>query len=658
MPLQTSTYDAERQGFYDSEQHLKSRIQSLSQALKQAHEAHVASASLQEDIQAGEREDSSEQPPSPKEPLDLNDPDNEPAEMTALKLELSTLSTSYTSMQNTLVLLQTQLLDLKRVNNELQEENESYMILLREKTLSGQYNVMKQVGAGSTDDSDEEEDYPASTGDRGSILSAGRRSALDRVEEEDHAPSSLGAELGRSGTLGDEFTRSGSLGDEFSRSGSLGDEFSRNGSLGDEMSRSATLEDEFGRSGDDSGLFEPPPSARVGERKRAGSTSRSLRGETLGDLPISGPGLDLAAELGRAENKDILEGNVVDEKDHSVVNEPKTPVKSKKSRKILGGHALDASGVPLNDIDALKSEVKSLKDANKALSLYAAKIIDRIVSQEGFEHVLAVDYSEPPQTPVTPNPFRKLDSAPKSPGAPIHKPRPLSMSIAGRASTNPGASTPTSSLFQSPPKLGPPPDKPVKTQRRSMSFDWRNFSLFTGAAGEKKPDPPSLRPLSLRPGGSSVVTGARKVETVEDEDDRKERERLNATMKLMGIQPPPAPTQSQTPPIPTPLPPPLNTATPAANPNRRFSFFGRASSTEATPPPQTLTLEALEHAEVENSLAALDTHERNLSMELAKGGGSGFTEIQKKPGGRRSRRTDSAGGSGSGSTVWSMGDDD
>lgn len=60
--------------------------------------------------------------------------------MTALRLELSTLATSHASLQSTLVLLQTQLADLKRVNNELQEDNESYMILLREKTLSGRFD--------------------------------------------------------------------------------------------------------------------------------------------------------------------------------------------------------------------------------------------------------------------------------------------------------------------------------------------------------------------------------------------------------------------------------------------------------------------------------------------------------------------------------------
>ena len=62
--------------------------------------------------------DVEEQPAATPEPKqDVNDPEQEPAEMTALRLELSTLSTSYNSLQSTLVLLQTQPNDLKRVNN-------------------------------------------------------------------------------------------------------------------------------------------------------------------------------------------------------------------------------------------------------------------------------------------------------------------------------------------------------------------------------------------------------------------------------------------------------------------------------------------------------------------------------------------------------------
>lgn len=55
------------------------------------------------------------------EQVDDDDEDEaEPPEMMALRVELSTLTTSHTSMQNTLQLLQNQLQDLKRVNKELQ----------------------------------------------------------------------------------------------------------------------------------------------------------------------------------------------------------------------------------------------------------------------------------------------------------------------------------------------------------------------------------------------------------------------------------------------------------------------------------------------------------------------------------------------------------
>ena len=64
-----------------------------------------------------------------------------------------------------------------------------------------------------------------------------------------------------------------------------------------------------------------------------------------------------------------------------------------------------------------------------------------------------------------------------------------------------------------------------------------------------------------------------------------------------------------------------------------------------------LTQEVLEQAEAESSLAALDAHERQLSAEMAKGAGGGFTEIVRRSGDRRSSRRSG----GSGSTVWSAG---
>lgn len=131
---QTASFEAERQAFYDNEQHLKSRIQSLSDSRKRLEERSAPTLEPENDPELEEEE---EVQPPPDQTLSVSraetDENVEPAEMTSLRLELSTLSTSYASLQSTLLLHQTQLVDLKRVNRELQEENESYMILLREK---------------------------------------------------------------------------------------------------------------------------------------------------------------------------------------------------------------------------------------------------------------------------------------------------------------------------------------------------------------------------------------------------------------------------------------------------------------------------------------------------------------------------------------------
>jgi hypothetical protein len=357
---------------------------------------------------------------------------------------------------------------------------------------------------------------------------------------------------------------------------------------------------------------------------------------------LPGPGLDLAAELGRAENKDILSGHALDEHDLAIIvtkekRDKKRPTDKNVSLDILKG----ADGL---DIEALRTEVKALKDANKALSLYASKIIDRIIAQEGFEHVLAIDYEKesstngsaasPPRAPPV-----------SSPSQPNSKPRPQSVLVARSNSVKSPLLSTTERLTTFDSLSSPKPATPAsdRASRRSMSFDWSNFSLF----GEKKPEPTNLRPLTL--------VAARKLDTEEDDEDLRERERLAATMKLMGIEKPSVPAvpileRTQSVPSTTPTTP------------SRFSFFrrpslrGAASDNSSLKSPSSgnssqpnLTQEALEQAEVEHNIATLEAHERTLSAELAKGNGSGFTEIRS---GRRRRR--SAGGS-SGSTVWSAG---
>ncbi|KAF8898626.1 hypothetical protein BD779DRAFT_1464758 [Infundibulicybe gibba] len=606
---QTTTFEAERQALYDNEQHLKSRILSLTQVRKQAEPEPESEAEPDDD------EETSPQlvprAPSPK----LPDPATEPAEMTSLRLELSTLSTSYSSLQNAISGPQTCQSRATGRERELYDSPKG-------KDFERPIDLMRQVGGGSSDDDDDDEEEEDEHTDVGSLRSTGK-STLDRVDEEDN-----------------------------------------------ERSFDQELEQSLERSDSSSPISH---SSRPGRNGRKRGTSPGARGESLADLPITGPGLDLAAELGRAENKDIISGNIVDDR-YVSSGKHKRSKKSMDSRKVsLGeGSGLESSG-PANDIDALRTEVKSLKDANKALSLYASKIIDRIISQEGFEHVLAVDYDKEPSTPSTAVPAPAKPMKENQP-----KPRPQSV-IVGRSSSNPMPAT-DSSRFKSPPangvpKLDNPPNLPsLKTQRRSLSFDWKGFFV-----AEKKPEP-TLRPLTLKPGSSPVtgVAGARKLETYEDEEDRRERERLNATMKLMGIQPPAPSPSAQSPIQGVALQTPniSNSSTGTPNSNRRFSLWGSRANTdnsettfvESSPSLDAagnlrvglgigssgLTQEALEHVEAENTLAALDAHERNLSAEIARGSNSGFTEIAPRSiSGRRSKR--SAGGSGSGGTVWSAG---
>ena len=609
----TATFEAERQSFYDNEQHLRSRIQSLTQVRKQptVPPSPTVLVMPETDTEDEEEEEAVEPPVTSQDKEE--DSHAEPAEMTSLKLELSTLSTSHASLQNTLVLLQTQLVDLKRVNNQLQEENESYNILLREKTLSGQYDLFRQVSRDSPglDDGDGQTD---DMGDVRSVQSSALSNQLGTVDEhpdEDDLHTDLGTDHG--GDLMQSSDDEGSLAKDGSNRGKR----SRHG------------------------------------RNHHGGSSRSPapRGESLAGLPITGPGLDLAAELGRAENKDILEDHTVD------VSGPPKDKRGKKgqseSRKVSAADPGMERTDSHNEVDSLRNEIKSLKDANKALSLYASKIIDRIIAQEGFEHVLAVDYEA--KSPATPT--ATVASPDTSAGADQKPKRRNTMSA--RLDSNSSPLVEKLTTFNSPPPSNSPPSR---SSRRSLSFDWRALSSFVSGDKDKKSDGnPNLRPLTLKPG---TVSGARKLETQEDEEDRKERERLNATMKLMGIEKPPPvppPTQEVYSTSETLTPTVENMGSPSLT--SRFSFFRRSTAPPELAPnssaealqgnPINLTHDTLVQAQAEESLAALDAHERVLSSELAKGGSGGFTEIlpRRKSGSRRSHTS----GGGSGSTVWSAG---
>ena len=558
---------------------------------------------------------------------------SEPPEVTSLRLELSTLSTSYASLSNTVNQMSNQLLDLKRVNSQLQEENEGYNMLLHERTLTGQFNIMKSAGARGVDEGSGDEEYDDEEGynldEEQDSLRSRNRTPLEPVdelvEEDSMAP-------------GDD----------------------------DETEQDTLVHDDSGSVTSSKGGRDGGRRAGRGGRRANKSRSPPPKGESLAGLPVAGPGLDLAAELGRAENSVTFDGTgeTFNGRDRSASN---TNAKSRKKRESTGEGKVSASD--WGNVDFLQKEVKSLKDANKALALYASKILDRIIAKEGFEHVLAADYENPASSPTSPSMAQKpAKESSKS------KPRPQS-AIFGLSFT---ASEPTPATSAQP-TLSVPSEKATDTaadkaisaraQRRSMSFDWRGLSLF--GSGEKKPEVnPNLKPLNLRPGASSVV--GRKLDLPEDDEDRRERERLHATMKLMGIDKPmPPPSAPNTPAIGSPgsfgsspntTPNPSSDVTSPKPSQSRFSFFRSRSNTSdqslGKPAAESsLTQEALERREAETTLAALDEREKALSAEIAKGSNGGFTELpaRRQRGEGRSRKSGMSKESGSGSTVWSAG---
>ncbi|CAE6514847.1 unnamed protein product [Rhizoctonia solani] len=635
---QAAQFESERQAFYDNTTHLKSRIQSLTDQQREWKERlrEEEEQELKEEAAAAEAEAEAEVQASV-------DPENPPAEspivparrrtfhhrirssidreavelpeMTALKLELSTLTTSHGSLGQTVKTLQSQLADLERVNLSLQEENEAYTTLLREKTLNGQMNMLRRSDSRSPSpvpsegEQQPEQEEGEEAGAKSGLLSP-VQSPPPRARTHSRAPRP------NRGTSPARSTKSGK-------------------------------------------------SAKSARRV----TAETLAAETLADLPVAGPGLDLAAELGRAEIIRL-------EDDLGQPREPEEPEAPKEDEAMKAMKA---------ELEALKADIKTLKEENKGLTLYASKIIDRIISQEGFEEILAVDYRKP-----------KEEKKPPAP-APVLAPRKTLLQRA--ASLSISSSAPPVIASRPPLKIttdtsvdgAPGPDSPAtpmgRREKRGLSMDWSRLNPF----GTKVPATPvedvrtaGLKPLTLGKTPSvkeepEIIVGGRKLDNQEDEDDRIERERLNAEMKLMGIE--------KTPNIHTPsatsfaaagqaLVDPVSRSSsstpslggvvgwgkrPNSGPGQKQPAGGRVPTGELRAEHLELlsddghSLHSAEHEvrEVENRMAALAEKEKHLSAEIAKGKGGGFTEPPAR-GARVRRRTNSTTGSVT-STLFSAG---
>lgn len=248
--------------------------------------------------------------------------------------------------------------------------------------------------------------------------------------------------------------------------------------------------------------------------------------------------MDLAAELEAAD---------LDEDDQARLERKKA---KREKRAAQASTASDRRGsvMTVGLGDDLRSEVRQLREANKALTLYVSKIVDRVCSQEGFEKVLAVDYRL-----ATPKSVM-------SPVAPAEEPKKARPSSGGFFGLGGGGGTPalapTTPLT---PAGGANLKKEVTPNPNAVANDgsttttgtpnrkgisWEGvtsaFSNVLSRSNTISTSSPSannsnLKPLRL---GAGESINARKIDLEEDEDDIRARMKLHREMAQLGIDGP------------------------------------------------------------------------------------------------------------------------
>lgn len=131
-------------------------------------------------------------------------------------------------------------------------------------------------------------------------------------------------------------------------------------------------------------------------------------------------------------NGDLSRGDFLRENAEGGVSTPKGPSTS------LADELQSAEEADAEVVRKLEAEVNSMKDQNKALTLYINKIIGRLLTHQGFESVLGSDLDAeqggpntnkelPPPPPQEEEPQGFLQRAKSVVGGGRGKPRPLSM---------------------------------------------------------------------------------------------------------------------------------------------------------------------------------------------------------------------------------------
>lgn len=438
---------------------------------------------------------------------------NASPEFLTLQSELSHLHKSHSTLSSTLNQLQSELKEVKASNSELRDECETYRDILQEKTFSGALLAESAVLSG----------WKGGGGREGALRGVfGNNEDEDSEEEEREQETDVG---------------------------------------------------ETSKDNQDD-VDDVPDTPRVTSEasKRAVRRKANRSSQPLLEIPT-----DLASEIeGSEERKEELEKK----KEEKKRLDRKRGKNGEVSSDILGefhscSHVFEGRThgkithpvlfFSAHPTTVLQTEVFELRDANKALTLYISKIIDRIVAKEGYESVLAADDDRSGKKAAGVGSMRRKNQSqrpsviPTSPPLPSSEPQPQSpllaslknsrrqsgglLGLVGRATGQDGSSSTSPSL-------------PGQSQkRRTSSIDWR--SLIPGA-GSSSPseaaENPNFKPFSLqgsRPGGpgnrssmqftASPSSGARKLaptEEVEDATDKAERERIRAELILQGITPP------------------------------------------------------------------------------------------------------------------------
>ncbi|UZJ54621.1 hypothetical protein CBS101457_003941 [Exobasidium rhododendri] len=211
-----------------------------------------------------------------------------------------------------------------------------------------------------------------------------------------------------------------------------------------------------------------------------------------------------------------------------------------------------------DNVEELHKEIWNLRDANQALTLYVTKILDRIISKEGYENVLAVDGDEKSRLGTlrgTPNRLRHQRSRPSL----FENQTPIGNKATKRASSGGLLSLLGGSTVESK-EEGSTQDTPTSTKspsfvaraKRTASIDWR-FLLGNGS-----PTPTNQQPLPTSLNSTTHTTNEgleasmspapRKIsssEEVEDYHDEEEKEKIRRAMISHGISLPENQLKSQ-----------------------------------------------------------------------------------------------------------------